>query len=371
MSKIKKLIKSLIYYLSPKKRIVFESYPDMGDNPKAVFDEMIRRGLNKKYILTWLIFDDFIDYPQIENVEYVKKGTPEYSRAMYTAKCFICCNRFVYSDLNKQKSFFLTHGMYVKNPKAYYKVPDEIDYCLSSSEELKEMQSNAISAPLDKMFALGYPRNDILSTFKTDLSKYFGKYDKYIVWYPTFRQHNSGMGTGSVHPFPIIWDEESAIKLNESAKKNNVLIILKPHFVQDTTKITNLGLSNLKLIDDMFFKKNNLTSYEFVASCDALLTDYSSIYFDYTLCDKPIGLTWDDYEEYAQNPGFALDMDYYMQGGVKIYNIDEFCGFIQDVATDNDTHKEPRREIMALANYSTDGKSSIRVTDFIVEKAKL
>lgn len=371
MNKIKNCLKSLLYYFSGKKCIVFESCPDVGDNPKAVFDEMIRRGINKKYKLVWLIFDDFLDYQQIENVEYVKKGTRAYKRAMRTAKCFICCNRFVYSDLPQQKSFFLTHGMYVKNPKGYYRVPEQVDYCLSASEQLKEMQANAISAPLEKMVALGYPRNDILTGERRDLREYFGPYDKYIVWYPTFRQHNTGMGTGSTHAFPIVWDEKSAREVNECAQRNNVLIILKPHFAQDTTKIKNWGLSNISLIDDKFFKEHDLTSYQFVAACDALLTDYSSIYFDYTLCDKPIGLIWEDYAEYEKNPGFAFDMRYYMQGGVKIYNAEEFCGFIDDVAKDADKLRQERREIRDLSNYSTDGNSAVRVTDFIVEKAKL
>ena len=357
--------------LKRKKCIVFESCPDVGDNPKAVFDEMIRRGLNKKYKLVWLIFDDFANYPTIENIEYVQKGTKEYKKYIRSAKCFVCCNRFVYSEVPQQKCFFLTHGMYVKNPKAYYHVPDEVDYCLSSSEALKEMQANAISAPIEKMFALGYPRNDILTEEVTDLSKYFGEYKKIIVWYPTFRQHNTGMGTGSVHAFPIIWDEHRAKEVNECARQNEVLIVLKPHFAQDIEKIKNWNLSNILLIDDSFFKNNNLTSYQFVASCDALLTDYSSIYFDYTLCDKPIGLIWEDYADYENNPGFALDMEYYMKGGVKIYNAEEFCSFIKDVADGRDALREERRKIREISNYAEDGQSSIRVTDFIIQKAKL
>ena len=47
MSRIKNLIKSVICFFS-RKCIVFESCPDMSDNSKAVFDEMLKRGLNKK-----------------------------------------------------------------------------------------------------------------------------------------------------------------------------------------------------------------------------------------------------------------------------------------------------------------------------------
>ena len=40
---------------------------------------------------------------------------------------------------------------------------------------------------------------------------------------------------------------------------------------------------------ERIFKQNKITSYEFVASSDALISDYSSIYFDYTeKSDQPI-----------------------------------------------------------------------------------
>ncbi len=372
MKILKKLIKTLLYKLSFKKCIIFESCPDFGDNPRGVFDRMLELKLNKKYKLVWLIFDDRENnYPRYKNVFYVKKGSKEYSKFMRTAKCYVCCNRFVYSELKCQKSFFLTHGMYVKNPKAYYKMPDEIDYCLSASEGLKAMQANAVSCPIEKMFALGYPRNDVLTEKPIDLSKFFGAYDKFVVWYPTFRQHNTGMETGSLHAFPIIWNEKEAIKINEYAKSRNILIILKPHFAQDITKIVKLNLSNIRLIDDDFFVKNALTSYRFVGSCDALFTDYSSIYFDYTLCDKPIGLVWEDYSDYEKNPGFAFDMSKYMKGGVKIYDTNQFISFLSEVSDGVDSLKKERREIRDLSNFSTDGESSKRVTEFIIQKAKL
>ena len=262
--------------------------------------------------------------------------------------------------------------MYVKKPTSYYTMPEKIDYCFSSSEELKEIQAKALNVKMEKMISLGYPRNDILTQKPIDLHGVFKEeFSKIIVWYPTFRQHNLGMGTGSVHSIPIIWDENSAQQLNETAKQNNVLLVLKPHFAQDTSKIKGLNLENIRFIDDDFFIDNNITSYEFIAACDALITDYSSVYFDYTLCDKPIGLVWEDYDEYEKKPGFALDMNYYMKGGVKIYNLADFQHFLKDVSLGNDTLQEERREIAKISNYSTDGKSSERVVDFIISTAKL
>ena len=55
MKFIKKIISSMLY---TKKLMVFESVPDMSDNTKAVFDEMLKRGLNKKYKMV-CVYDCF------------------------------------------------------------------------------------------------------------------------------------------------------------------------------------------------------------------------------------------------------------------------------------------------------------------------
>ena len=71
MQKIKKLIKNILISILPKRYILFESVPDVSDNSKAVFDEMLRRGLNKKYTLVWMLYgNDCECYPKIKNVKY-------------------------------------------------------------------------------------------------------------------------------------------------------------------------------------------------------------------------------------------------------------------------------------------------------------
>ena len=371
MGKIKSLIKKFIYKL-PQKYIVFESYPELSDNTKAVYDEMLKRNLNSKYKFVWLTRGGNGNYPALKNVIYADQNSLKLKIYLARAKAIIFCNGILEPRHSGQFSIFLQHGTGIKETHSYYKVPESINYGLAASDWATEMLMKEHDLPKEKIISLGYPRNDILTAEPLDLHKYFkNEFKKIIVWYPTFRQHKGGLKTGAANALPIIWDENKAVELNEYAKENSVLLVLKPHFAQDLTKIKNLNLSNIVFIDDAFFKDNDITSYRFVGSCDALLTDYSSIYFDFTLCDKPIGLIWEDYEEYKQNPGFAVDMDYFMKGGVKIYNLEDFKAFIRDIAEGVDKLKDERREIRDIANYSTDGKNAERVADFIIEKAKL
>ena len=158
---------------------------------------------------------------------------------------------------------------------------------------------------------------------------------------------------------------DDALRLNEAARKENILIVLKPHFSQDISRVKKLNLTNICFINDTFFNKHQISSYSFVGGCDALVTDYSSIYFDFLLCNKPIASIWEDVNEYRVNRGFAFDIDYYMKGAYKIFTIDDFINFIYEISSNVDSLKSEREEIMKIAHHYLDDKSTERVVDFI------
>ena len=361
-----------------EKVILFESVPDLSDNTKAVFDEMVRLGINKEYQLVWLIQGD-VDRVllDIENVKCVSAKGATFKERMRvvklenTAACLICCNQFLLTRRKGQVSFYLSHGSPIKSVKKYYTFPDGIDYCLVASENMVEIMSYEMNVGKSKVVALGYPRNDDFSRPDVDLRSILNRdFAKAIVWYPTYRQHKSGGNKLTQNALPIIHDQEKAQAVNEFARQKNVLIVVKPHFAQDINYIKDLKLSNIVFIDDSLFAKKRISSYQFVKSCDALITDYSSIYYDYTLCNKPIGLIWEDYAEYENSVGFAVDMVEYMKGAEKIYTLEDFISFISDVALGIDRKTHDRNKIKNVVNFSEDGKNSERVAQYILEKLR-
>lgn len=372
----KKIIKSLVGIFPSKKIIVLESTPDLSDNTAAVFKEMISRGINKRYKFVWWVSDKNKPFPKIKNTVYLdRKGFWNnllFKWYILRSKCLICCNKYLIPFAKKQKSFYLTHGTAIKSVRGYYNIPSSIDYTIVASEPSKKMMAYEFKYDEEKCIPLGFPRNDVLYNASLDLKRFFGnEYEKFIVWYPTFRQHKNGKTTGSINAMPIINSAEQAKKLNDIAKSNKTLLIVKPHFAQDISYINISELSNIIFINDAFFEDNQITSYEFVASCDSLITDYSSIYFDYLLCDKPVAVVWEDIDDYRKNPGFAIDVDYYLKAAHKIYNIDNFSEFIQDVACDKDDFKAARNEIKEWANCSDKPDNAARVVDFIIKSAKI
>ena len=372
-------IKKRIIDILVKPSIVFESFPLFSDNTRAVFDELVHRGFHKRYRLVWwksknevgelkksgkTSFWDPCDRSttlgKIRNYSYFSKR-----------KANIICNVFI-PKASDELTFYLKHGSPLKLVRGYYSIPEDVDYVFSQAEAFNEISMRTNDVDPMKIITMGFPRNDAFGKPGISVQSLFKTYfRKMIIWYPTYRQKANGFKTATSHSIPLVYDDQSAIDLNKLAKEKNVLIIIKPHFAQDVSQIKKLKLSNLLFIDDAFFSENHISSYAFLNSSDALITDYSSVYYDYTLADKPIGVVWEDIEEYRRFPGFAVDLDYWMKGAEKIYTLDDLKAFVIRVAEGKDLLQKERREIRDVANYSVDGQNTERVVDFIIEKAHL
>ncbi|MGN1190977.1 MAG: CDP-glycerol glycerophosphotransferase family protein [Candidatus Ornithospirochaeta sp.] len=370
MGRLKEMAKGILGLIPLSPRIMFESQPDLTDSSKAVFDEMIRRGFNDKYKMVWNCHSkSFENYPEIKNVKYINEDDHPFivKWLIFSSKCFITTNSFMYSNRKGQTSFYISHGGPIKDCGGYYVIPEEVDYLITLGGEACKPTAATLHYPLDKTYPLGYPRNDDLSRNHSDLKSLFGPYKKFIIWYPTFRNVKEGM-TACSHDFPIVHDKTSLLKLNDTLAKLETLIVLKPHFAQNITDFESL--SNIKVIHDDFFTSHGLSPYSFIGSFDALLTDYSSVYYDFLLCDKPIGMIWEDIEEYKTKPGLVDGFEHLARGGEKIYDINQLLEFIESVSEGKDNCLELRHDVMEDVH----GENKIctpKVVDFIIEKAGL
>lgn len=142
-------------------------------------------------------------------------------------------------------------------------------------------------------------------------------------------------------------------------------ISVKPHFVQDLAYVQEPELDHLKFIDNNYYREHGISAYEFLGQTDALITDYSSVIFDYLLTGKPIGLTWEDFEEYREKTGFAIDMDMLCPCAEMLDTPEDFERFFRDLTEGNDPHREKREELMRLTNQYIDGNSTKRVVDWL------
>ena len=107
--------------------------------------------------------------------------------------------------------------------------------------------------------------------------------------------------------------------VNNHLKEKKVIIIIKPHPSQDMSCFNVDDLSNIKVITSPEMAQKNVQLYDILGETDGMLSDYSSVYFDYLLTDKPIGLTCDDIVVYRNKTGFSFDnyKDTTFEGNIK------------------------------------------------------
>ena len=101
-----------------------------------------------------------------------------------------------------------------------------------------------------------------------------------------------------------------------------------------------------------------------MAKTDAMITDYSSVFIDYLLLDKPMGFIATDFAEYEQSRGVPFDDFLEILPGQLIYTLDDFKGFITNVKNSVDLYKQKREKLLPQVHDYTDGKSCERIKDY-------
>ena len=119
--------------------------------------------------------------------------------------------------------------------------------------------------------------------------------------------------------------------------------------------------SNIIYLDGKSVKR--LHAYKLLTQMDAMITDYSSIVFDYMLLDRPCAWVLEDREHYKID--YLMDNpDEYMPGE-KIYKMDDLLCFLKDVSEGRDTYREKRREICGRCNPPAEGRGSEHLAEVL------
>ena len=305
---IKKFIYNLNYKLLFKNIILMESNPDYMDNTRAVCDELIRRGINEKYKIAWLVSNlESVKNIKEKNVFFYKRSNK--IRTLYLrlfSKIIIECNNYIYKLNKHQYRIYLQHGLPMKNAIKYTSRIGNIDEFISTSVFFNEKLARLYGIKQNQIIITGFPRNDWILDDSYTLELFPDiKRKKTIIWLPTFRNHK--LASTNYNSFrygiPFFNSKEDLNNINQLLINNEELLLIKLHPAEDTSKICNLDLSNIKIITDELLLKNDSNLYKILANTDALITDYSSVYFDYLLTNKQIGLAIPDIEYYNKKTG--------------------------------------------------------------------
>ena len=208
-------------------------------------------------------------------------------------------------------------GLMDKQDTLKHKVNEQwqnLNYMTSFSQLFNEVMNKCTNIPLDKFVITGNPRNDFLflSTGRENLEKVLNKSfgnSKLIIFMPTFRYSPRGNRTeGNKNRDNIFGFERfNSDKFNDFLKHNNIHMVVKLHPAEEKKYINTIKeLSNIHIIAETHMYEQNLDFYEILNAFDLLITDYSSVYFDYLLLDRPEVFTPVDFKEYENSRGFLL-----------------------------------------------------------------
>ena len=374
---MKLTLKKLIGKVLPlRNSIVFESNPEFGCNTLPVYDELVKRGIRNRYQIYWLVRDKERykdDTSGNKYINYEEKGLSKIRRAyvLCTSKALIFSNIFLRKHKRNQLVINLMHGSPLKVPVGYWE-GDTCDYVITQADIFNDKVAEILGVPTSKMVALGYPRTDILNN-KGDTKEKLGiSYNaKMIAWMPTFRKNeSSGIAYCDINKLgvPLLESEQSFGRINNSLKENGIVLIIKLHPAEDVSQMMLKNYSNILFISNKELAENNITVYQMLADSDALITDYSSVYYDYLLVDRPIGLIIDDIEEFEKKSKFAYGRYTDFVKGTYINNLDDFEQFIISLKIGSDPYSEERKIAMNQYCQYKDFKSTQRVCDFIEKK---
>lgn len=375
---IDKAVLAIVKFVSKnagiKNIIVIESHNDFDCNGGAFYNYLVKKGINKTYRIVWLI----------KNKK--PKSLPEnvYAFNIYRASLrkniFICrASIFLSDDIvtdkvkEKQISIYCTHGgCTFKNVKGKIIVSDSVDYILSSSSKYDPFMCDNYSIPYPnrKMLHFGFPSNDIFfETHDNEFDKLSTtKFDHYFLWMPTFRK-GGGIGRNDSNKeyaleIPLIEDLEQLITLNDYLKKNNSILTIKLHPMQEINyNRLPSDMSNIFIIDGIKAKELGLDSYAMMASSDVFFSDYSSASYSFLLLNRPIGFVIDDINEYKV--GFTVDNIFDYLPGMLIHNLDEFISLLENYYSGCDYYKSSREKMASWMYEYIDGKACERLADFL------
>ena len=251
-----------------------------------------------------------------------------------------------------------------KAARIYFKkiFSENYTWILTTSRELVPVMAKSFQVSEDRLRVWGQPRNDcifappdrkqILEGIYSDLPEY----KKVVLYAPTFRDY------GNTRLFPF---EDFDKKVFEDfLEQEKILLLLRLHIKEAaaadayvSSRIRRFGSEEAGDVTGM------------LGMFDLLITDYSSIYIDYLLTDKPLMFLPYDRERYLDGRGMNFDYDE-VTPGPKPETMKEFMMEIKEFMNGEDSWKKERDRVNLKFNEVKEPCSSNICNQVLLEIKK-
>jgi hypothetical protein len=236
-------------------------------------------------------------------------------------------------------------------------------YFVGSTPLFSRWQAAAFGVPEDRVLVTGNPRTDQLwQPVPRERLAALGIGGPFVVWMPTFRQARA-VGAVRVHDGPGAEDREGLAELRAGLTARGLQLVVKAH-PMDADRRQWPGAVTL---DEADLVAAGVPLYGLLGASSGLVTDYSSVWVDYLLLDRPIAFLVNDRDSYHR-PLFPADVLDWVPGEVVDLDLRPFAGFFSELDADGDRGATRRR---AVAERIGLNETATAADDLVTALAKL
>ncbi|MER6389240.1 bifunctional glycosyltransferase family 2 protein/CDP-glycerol:glycerophosphate glycerophosphotransferase [Streptomyces sp. NPDC059382] len=355
-----------------KRTIVFESMlgKQYSDSPRAIYEEMRSRGL--EFEAFWSYAGSPKDFPA--DAHLVRRWSLPYLKALARAEFWVDNQSYPLKLAKRPDTTYIQtwHGSALKKmgfdqpglkaathaqQAAEERHLSRFDHFVCRSEHDVRTLAKAFRIGESKLLRVGYPRNDALVRARQAEVAPDGRRErgalaaelgipadkKVLLYAPTFRTPGA---------FPMPFDVE---KFTEEFGDQYVLLV-RAHYLNHVV----LPPTAKGKVIDVSARHDVMPLMEL---SDALITDYSSVMFDYALLDRPILFFAYDYDSYVhEERGTYFDLVEHAPGPV-FRTEEEFHDVLKSLDATQDPHAEARKRFVAEFGEYDRGNAAERIVD--------
>ena len=375
-------------YKMDDKTILFEAFGGRNYtcSPKAIYEKMLTMKEFKDYTFVWSFIDPSKhEVKKDKRLKIIKSKSKEYYKYISISKYWIV-NSIIEEGITKKKNQVYVqcwHGTPLKRLRydivvngASLNSVEEIrkrndidakkfDYFISPSKYCTEKFTSAFNLKaLGKeniIIEEGYPRIDFLfNKTKKDIDAIKKKLglplDKKVIFYlPTFRDNQHTSGVGYTYKLGIDFDS-----LKKKFSKEYVILFSPHYFIENSIDLTKYKgfIYNVARYDEI---------NELYLVSDIIMTDYSSVFFDYANLKRPMLFYMYDIDDYKGNlRDFYISLD--ELPGPIAKTQDELENNLKNIDKEFKKNKEKYEKFNEKYNYLDDGNVSERVIKVIFKE---
>jgi len=372
-----------------EKMILFEVFGgrNYSCSPKYIYEKMITMPEFKDYTFVWSFKDlKAHEVKKVDNLVIIEHQSKEYYKYCASSKYWIV-NSIMGEHIKKKKNQVYVqcwHGTPLKKLRNDIEVTGSVlntikeirkrndrdasrfDYFISPSKFATEKFTSAFNlenlGKKDIIIEQGYPRNELLFTYTNDdVKRIKEKFNipegkKIIFYLPTFRDNQHKSGLGYTYNLGIDFG-----RLKEKFSDKYIILFSAHYFVSnsiDLSQYEGFVINVNSKLDDI----NEL----YIVS-DIIMTDYSSVFFDFANLHKPMIFYMYDIDDYKNNlRDFYLDLE--ELPGPITRTQDELEENLQNIEEISKNYEEKYKQFNKKFNYLDDREATVRVINEIFKK---